>query len=178
MICFVLDFILHYVFVSHQCVVARIRPSQSLIDRTCTPDKKRRWRRIRASSLTFMLIWIFLLRIDLKPIRNRSARFGRILATKDGTPNVRCTLHMRFCASSISSFKTLFSKLVYIMLSFGRIWVSMGVVRHPASYPMGIRDSFSVGVKRPGREADHPPPSSAAVKNALPLPNTSSWHGA
>jgi hypothetical protein len=40
MICFVFDFILHYVFVLHQCVVARIRPSQSLIDMTCTPEKK------------------------------------------------------------------------------------------------------------------------------------------
>jgi hypothetical protein len=32
---------------------------------------------------------------------------------------------------------------------------------HP--YPMGTRD-FSLGVKRPGREADHSPPSSAKVK--------------
>jgi hypothetical protein len=28
------------------------------------------------------------------------------------------------------------------MLSFGRIWVSMGVARHPASYPVDTRDSF------------------------------------
>jgi hypothetical protein len=34
---------------------------------------------------------------------------------------------------------------------------------HPASYPMGIRGSFP-GVKRPGREADHSPTSSAEVK--------------
>jgi hypothetical protein len=34
---------------------------------------------------------------------------------------------------------------------------------HPASYPMGTRGSFP-GVKRPGREADHSPPSSAEVK--------------
>jgi hypothetical protein len=33
----------------------------------------------------------------------------------------------------------------------------------PASYPMGTRSSFP-GVKRPGREADHLPPSSAEVK--------------
>jgi hypothetical protein len=39
-ICFVFDFILHYVFVLHQCVVARIQPSQSLIDMTCTPEMK------------------------------------------------------------------------------------------------------------------------------------------
>jgi hypothetical protein len=35
---------------------------------------------------------------------------------------------------------------------------------HPVSYPMGIRD-FSLGVKRPGREANHSPPPSAEVKN-------------
>jgi hypothetical protein len=34
---------------------------------------------------------------------------------------------------------------------------------HPASYPMGTR----AGVKMPGREADHSPPYSAEVKNAL-----------
>jgi hypothetical protein len=34
---------------------------------------------------------------------------------------------------------------------------------HPASYPMGTRGSFP-GVKRPGREADHSPPSTAEVK--------------
>jgi hypothetical protein len=36
---------------------------------------------------------------------------------------------------------------------------------HPASYPMGTW-ALSLGVKRPGREADHSPPSSAEVKNA------------
>jgi hypothetical protein len=36
---------------------------------------------------------------------------------------------------------------------------------HSASYPMGTTSS-SLGVKRPGREADHSPPSSAEVKNA------------
>jgi hypothetical protein len=35
---------------------------------------------------------------------------------------------------------------------------------HIASYPMGTRGSFLKG-KRPGREADHPPPSCAEVKN-------------
>jgi hypothetical protein len=34
---------------------------------------------------------------------------------------------------------------------------------HPASYPMGTR-ALSLGVKRPGRETDHSPPSSAEVK--------------
>jgi hypothetical protein len=41
--------------------------------------------------------------------------------------------------------------------------VQNGSGAHPASYPMGIRDSF-LGVKRRGRAADHSPPSSAEVK--------------
>jgi hypothetical protein len=92
-----------------------------------------------------MFVWISLLRIDLKPVRNISATFGRILARKDGALNVRCTLRMRLCASYISSFETLFSILTYIMLDFGGIWFSMGVVRHPASYPVVNRDSFPEG---------------------------------
>jgi hypothetical protein len=43
--------------------------------------------------------------------------------------------------------------------------VQTGSGAHPASYPMGTR-GFSLGVKRPGREADNTPPSSAEVKNA------------
>jgi hypothetical protein len=48
---------------------------------------------------------------------------------------------------------------------------------HSASCPVGNGGSFP-GVKRPGREADHSPPSSAEVKNggALPpLPHTLPW---
>jgi hypothetical protein len=59
--------------------------------------------------------------------------------------------------------------------------VQNGSGAHPASYPIGTRGSF-LGVKRPGREADHSPPSSAEVKECLELylhsPNTPSWHGA
>jgi hypothetical protein len=92
-----------------------------------------------------MFIWISLLLIDLKPVRNSSARFGCIFARKDGALNVLCTLRMRLCASYISCFKTLFSILGYIMLGFESIWVSMGVVRHFSSYPMDTRDSFLGG---------------------------------
>jgi hypothetical protein len=46
---------------------------------------------------------------------------------------------------------------------------------------LGTRGSFP-GVKRPGREADHSPPSSAAVKEWVELypqsPNTPSWRHA
>jgi hypothetical protein len=92
-----------------------------------------------------MFVWISLLRIDLQPVRSSRARFRRILARKYGALDIRCTLRMRFCASYISSYKTLFSVLGYIMLSFGRLLVSVGVVRHPASYPMGTRDCFPGG---------------------------------
>jgi hypothetical protein len=36
---------------------------------------------------------------------------------------------------------------------------------HPASYQMGTWGSFPGGKARPGREADHSPPSSDEVKN-------------
>jgi hypothetical protein len=59
--------------------------------------------------------------------------------------------------------------------------VQNGSGAHPASYPMGTRGSFP-GVKRPRREADHSPPSSAEVKEWMELylhsPNTPSWRGA
>jgi hypothetical protein len=47
---------------------------------------------------------------------------------------------------------------------------------YPASYSAGTAAGF-LGVKRPGREADHSSPSSAEVKNdgaIRPLPHTSS----
>jgi hypothetical protein len=44
--------------------------------------------------------------------------------------------------------------------------VQTGSGAHPASYPpMGTRGSFPGGKARPGRDADHSPPSSAEVKN-------------
>jgi hypothetical protein len=52
---------------------------------------------------------------------------------------------------------------------------------HPATYLM-VPGSLSLGVKRPGREADHSPPPSSEVKESVELylhsANTSSWHGA
>jgi hypothetical protein len=46
-----------------------------------------------------------------------------------------------------------------------RLWDST------ASYPVRTRGSF-YGVKRPGREVDHSPPSSSAVKNAWSYAST------
>jgi hypothetical protein len=43
--------------------------------------------------------------------------------------------------------------------------VQTGSGAHPASYPMGTGDPFPGGKARPGREADHSPPSSAEVEN-------------
>ena len=45
--------------------------------------------------------------------------------------------------------------------------VQTGPVAHPASYTMGT-GSFP-GVKRPGRGVEHPPPSSAEIKERLEL---------
>jgi hypothetical protein len=41
--------------------------------------------------------------------------------------------------------------------------VQNGSGAHAPSYPMG-KGALSLGVKRPGREADHSPPSNAEVK--------------
>jgi hypothetical protein len=46
--------------------------------------------------------------------------------------------------------------------------VQSGSGAHPASYPMGTR-ALSLGVQRPGREADHSPSSSAEVKECMEL---------
>jgi hypothetical protein len=48
--------------------------------------------------------------------------------------------------------------------SFGPC-VQTGSGAHPASYPMGTGGPFPGGKARPGRDADHSPPSSAEVKN-------------
>jgi hypothetical protein len=53
-----------------------------------------------------------------------------------------------------------------------------GPTQHPILWAPG---ALSPEVKRPGREADHSPQSSAEVKNGgaiPPLPNMSSWHSA
>jgi hypothetical protein len=41
--------------------------------------------------------------------------------------------------------------------------VQIGSGTRPASYPMGM-GALSLGIKRPGSEADHSPPSSAEIK--------------
>jgi hypothetical protein len=59
--------------------------------------------------------------------------------------------------------------------------VQNGSGAHSASYAVGTR-GFFLGIKRPGRKADHSPPSSAEVKEwvepYLHSPNSPSWRGA
>jgi hypothetical protein len=43
--------------------------------------------------------------------------------------------------------------------------VQTGSGAHPASYPMGTGVPFPGGKARPGRDADHSPPTSAEIKN-------------
>jgi hypothetical protein len=56
--------------------------------------------------------------------------------------------------------------------------LAVGPTQSHIQWGLGVT---SQGVKRPSREADLSPPSSAKVKNSgalLPLPYTSSWHSA
>jgi hypothetical protein len=56
---------------------------------------------------------------------------------------------------------------------------ALGPIQLPIQWVAG---ALSLGVKRPGREADHSPPSIAEVKDCVELylhsPNTPSWRGA
>jgi hypothetical protein len=54
-------------------------------------------------------------------------------------------------------------------------------LHHGVQTGSGAHPALFLGVKRPGREADHSPPSSAAVMIRVaipPLPNTPPWRGA
>jgi hypothetical protein len=56
---------------------------------------------------------------------------------------------------------------------------ALGLTQPPFQWVLGV---LSLRVKRPGREADHSPPSSAEVKECVELylysPNAPSWCGA
>jgi hypothetical protein len=56
--------------------------------------------------------------------------------------------------------------------------VAWRLVLGPTQPPIQwVTRDVSSAVKRPGRKADHPPPCSAAIKNALSY-TSASWHGA
>jgi hypothetical protein len=48
---------------------------------------------------------------------------------------------------------------------YSSLCVQTGSGAHPASYTVGTRGPFPGGKVRPGRDADHSPPSSTEVKN-------------
>jgi hypothetical protein len=60
--------------------------------------------------------------------------------------------------------------------------VQIGSGAHPASYPVGTWGPFPGGKVRPGRDADHSPPSSAEVKYEWELyllsPHVPPWRAA
>jgi hypothetical protein len=66
---------------------------------------------------------------------------------------------------------------IFLFITASR--TALGPTQPPIQWVPG---SLSLGVKRPGREADHSPPSSADVKDWVELhihsPNTPSWRGA
>jgi hypothetical protein len=109
---------------------------------------------IEASSFTVCATLVDLRFKDIKQSRNSFIEFniGYILALGDGL-NDRGS-RVRFLAGA-GNFSL-----------HNRVQNGSGV--HPASHPMGTRGSFP-GIKRPGREADHPPPSSAEVKDCVEL---------
>jgi hypothetical protein len=59
---------------------------------------------------------------------------------------------------------------------------SLPCLQETASSVQWIPGALYLGVKRPGREADHSPPSNTEVKECVELyihsPNTPSWRGA
>jgi hypothetical protein len=62
--------------------------------------------------------------------------------------------------------KTILNEVCQELLFLHVVQTDSGV--HPTSYTMGTRRSFP-GVKRPGREVDHSPPTSAEVKKNVDL---------
>jgi len=54
---------------------------------------------------------------------------------------------------------------VFLTATIKRWHFSVVSGAHPASYPMGTGGPFPGGKARPGRDADHSPPSSAEVVN-------------
>jgi hypothetical protein len=68
------------------------------------------------------------------------------------------------------------SQRVFIVVEYISLWTQSGNFWiHPRKYyntQIIIPWALSLGVKRPGREADHSPPSSAEVKNAWSYTST------
>jgi hypothetical protein len=70
-------------------------------------------------------------------------RDSTILARKDGALNFRCTLRKQFCASYISSFKTIFSILCYV--EFWKDMVQYACIETPSLLSNGYQELFPWG---------------------------------
>jgi hypothetical protein len=71
--------------------------------------------------------------------------------------------------------------IVIIIIIIIIIIVSTQALGHTQPPIQWVPGAISLGIKRPGHEADHSPPFSAEVRNdgAIPiLPNTPSWSSA
>jgi hypothetical protein len=82
-----------------------------------------------------------------------------------------------FCKTSN---ETLFDRIAEFHELLYKVYIppTLGLTQPPIQWESA---ALSLGVRRPGPEADHSPPSSAEVKTRgaiPPLPNTSSWRGA
>jgi hypothetical protein len=115
----------------------------------------------------------------------RDRPIARLLLTQDSTTQQNSDMHRAGFEPQIPSFerfKTIrplnrdlsaigagiahwYSARLRSGWSGVRYCVQIGSGAHPASYPV-ISGALSLGVKRPGCDADHLPPSSAEVKNA------------
>jgi hypothetical protein len=108
-------------------------------------------------------------------LRNLSAEFNRALfnsnyRSRDRTVSIRTCYGLDGRGSIPSRSKIFLFSIVFRL--------ALGPTQPPAQWERG---DFSPDVKRPGREADHLPPSTAEVKNGeaiTPLSHLSSWHNA
>jgi hypothetical protein len=93
-----------------------------------------------------------------------ACRFSKFVQAHICFPDV-CYTHHPSCLDwifiALLSFLSILSSPSLFIFSLCHC-SQLGSGAHPASYPMGSR-CFPSGVKRPGREADHSPPSSAKV---------------
>jgi hypothetical protein len=83
-------------------------------------------------------------------------------------------IYIIYCNICYSTWKNLG---IFLFTTASRM--TLGPTQLPTQWVSG---ALSLGIKRPGRDADHSPPSSAEVKEWVELyihsPNMPSWHGA
>jgi hypothetical protein len=77
--------------------------------------------------------------------------------------DMKSTCHVKDISSFKNSALVVISSQAFHIRKNTAYHVQTGSGAHPAFYPMGT-GALCQGVKRPGREADHSPPTSAEVK--------------